>query len=117
MRQQRQPFSGVTKNTTTTTKLSDKKLLSPAAAEVESFIWEVCVFCRQQLKCDPSKNIINVEELTPGCNSSLTCQGALALRKVEDLVESSSLGAVVAAAVLVPADSRRSGSADGSSTH
>lgn len=38
--------------------------------------------------------------------SSPTCQGALTLRQVEDFVKSSSLGAVVSPAVLVPADQR-----------
>lgn len=40
--------------------------------------------------------------------SSPTCQRLLGLRQVEDLVKSSSLGAVVSSSVFVPADTQRS---------
>lgn len=42
------------------------------------------------------------------CSSSPTCQRVLTLRQIEDLVKSSSFGAVISSSILVPVQTRRS---------
>lgn len=53
-----------------------------------------------------------LEGQPPSCTSSPTCQGVLALRQIEDLMKSSSFGAVVSSSILVPAQTWRSCSAE-----